>query len=279
MKAHDKLQTLVEEAVSFGKQWSPRNSLRKTEGGERDYPQKLLDLVIFHQLHVVLSAEHALRGYRALKEDFVDWNEVRVSSIREIQEALGLCPNSLELSVFIKDLLELLHRERQDVSLEFLAEKSLGEIRQYLKRFRTLDTSTAEFLIRTRREHPVLPLSHSMEVVLNRLGILGKGDSRPKNEKTLHESLDPSQSLLLHHYLLNHAVEVCPPDENEIDCPSCNLRHMCAFYARSGKKPRRIQEKDARPAARHSKDRSAKAPRTSKPRDIAKHKPLRKISR
>ncbi len=291
MKAADKLQLLAQQAASFGKHWASGKTFPGPEGDSTGYPRAFLDLIVFHKLHTALPAQQALRGFNELKEGFVDWNEVRVSAVREIQEALGLCPGSLELAVFVKDLLELIHREKQDVSLEFLAEKNLGEIRQYLKRFRGLDPSTTELLLRVRKEHPVVPLNHAMELVLTRLGILRKGETRSKNEKSLHELVDPARHLLLHHYLLNHAVEVCPPDENALECPTCGIRQMCAFYARNGKKPPRSKEKAERPTvlakqgaskppgAKPTKPRAGKSAPQIKPHTGAARKPLKKVAR
>src|SRR5438105_13123061 len=40
------------------------------------------------------SRELADRGFRNLQERFFDWNEVRVSSVREVEEALDDMPNA-----------------------------------------------------------------------------------------------------------------------------------------------------------------------------------------
>ena len=82
MKAPEKVRALTQVAAQFGRHWSPQEGLDPVEwkGG---YPAAILDLIIFHKLHLSLSASSALRGYKALKDRFVDWNEVRISSVRE----------------------------------------------------------------------------------------------------------------------------------------------------------------------------------------------------
>ncbi len=239
MKAPEKLHAVARHALAFGRRWIPKKQLDSPSGSNGAYPSDIVDVIVFHKLHLGLPAGMALRGYRALKEDFVDWNEVRISSVREIQEALSLSPGSLELAVFIKDLLELIHRERQDVSLEFLSEKNLGDIRRYLKQLKGMDNSTVELILRLRKEHPVFPLNSAVETVLSRLGVLRGAGRRSQSEKMLHEMVDPSKALVLHHFLLDHSRSVCPPDESMVDCPRCGIRHMCAFFARTSNKHRR----------------------------------------
>ena len=230
MKAQEKLITIERKALLLGKRLSP---------SIRDYPTDILDLIIFHKLHLAMPLESAIRSFRNLKAQFVDWNEVRVSTLREIQEEIGKTPDSLSLAVFIKDLLEFVHHEHQNLSLEFLAEQNLGEIRRYLKQVRGLDNSTVNLILRVRKEHPVLPLNRATETVVDRLGILRKSEKRDRKERVLHELVNPEKALFLHHFLLNHSQEYCPPDEASVDCARCCVRHVCAFYEGAGAKARR----------------------------------------
>ena len=265
MRASEKVLALTQHALAFGRRWSPRKALSSQVGEGVDYPRDIADLIVFHKLHSSLPAEMALKGYLALKDVFVDWNEVRISSVREIQEALKFCPGSLELAVFLKDTFELLHRERQDVSLEFLSEQNLGEIRQFLKRLRGLDASTIEVLLKVRKDYPVFPISPAIEAVLVRLGIARKADGRAKSERLLHEAVDPARALLLHHFLLDHSLTTCPPNEELVDCPHCGIRQMCAFFQRNGRRhPRRSTTERARAARRQSRPSRTSARKAAK---------------
>lgn len=200
------------------------------------YPVTFVDLIIFHTLHLSLPAAEATRSYARLREEFVDWNEVRISSLKEIQEVLEGNGLSLDLAVFIKDFLEFVHRQNQDVSLEFLALQNLTEIRKYLKPVRGINASTVDLLLHLRKEHPVFPLSERTEEVLDRLGLTRKQDTRDRREKLLHESMDSREVVPLHHFLLQHALTTCTEDPAQVACSRCELRTCCAFYARAGSK-------------------------------------------
>ena len=193
VNAAEKVNVMAQKAAHFGRRWSPAR-----EG----YPTEVLDLIIFHKLHLSMGADDALQSFRQLKEKFVDWNEVRISTVREIQEELA-SSSTLELAVFIKDLLEFIHRERQFVSLEFLAEKNLGEIRKYLKQVKGIDSSTVDLILRVRKAHPVFPLNQTLETLLSKIGIFRRGETRDRKEKLLHDMVEPEKALVLHHYLLD----------------------------------------------------------------------------
>ena len=81
------------------------------------YPDSVVETIIFHKLHHSMSAEKALKSFARLTAEFVDWNEIRVSTIQEIREQLLDEGNSLETAVFIKDFLEFVHRERLCIDL------------------------------------------------------------------------------------------------------------------------------------------------------------------
>lgn len=247
MKTQDKIEAVARKALSFSRRWLPPAG---------SYPTTVLDLIIFHKLHLALPAADAARSFRQLKDAFVDWNEVRISSVREIQGELA-GEGTLDVAVFIKDLLEIVHRERQDVSLEFIIEQNLGEIRRYLKQVKGMDSATIDLILRVRKEHPLVPLNQAMEAVLARLGVLRATDTRDRKGKILHEALG-EDSLPFHHFLLEHSRSTCPPDESRLDCPRCVLRDLCDFYARTVRKLAKRSARSRRPEGRRAPLRAVK---------------------
>ncbi len=227
MKAQDKIRALTNFVET---------SSRPLNAAYRNYPKEILELVLFHKMHFYMSEEEALQRFRRLKTAFVDWNEVRISSVKEIQEVFEGIPDSLDLSIFVKDLLEQLHRQNQVMSLEFLAEKNLGDIRRYLRGIKGVDPATIDLILRLRKEHPVLPVSASMERTFLRLGVVRPGDNREQKEKYLHNLIDQEQALPFHHFFLEHSREICPPDEEKIQCASCGIRRSCNYYQRRQKR-------------------------------------------
>jgi endonuclease III len=255
VRVAERIQTLLHQAQLFGRRWGL---------GPNSYPTGILDIIVFHKLHLLLPAEVALRSYHQLKERFVDWNEVRISSVREIQDELAASSGTLEFAVFIKDLLEQVQRERQDVSLEFLAEENLGEIRRYLKQIKGMDSATVDLVLRVRKAHPVLPLNHSLEVLLSRVGVFRDGETRDRKEKALHDFVEPEKAFQFHHFLVEVARETCLLDPEELDCPRCSLRANCDFYAKLARRAKKNSPKKSRPE-RGTVARAASAARRQAP--------------
>ena len=202
----------------------------------KNYPTDILDILIYHRLHFHMDPGLALKSYRQLRGEFVDPNEVRISPIREIQVQVSKGENSLELSVFIKDLLEFVHNDKHQVSLEALVEENLTEIRRYLKQVRGMGSASIELVLLLRKEHPVVPLTSAMERMFLHLGLVGERDSRDKKQKALFELVGPEMALAFHHLALNHCRSENHIEEASYDSPRCGLRQLANEY---GKKTRR----------------------------------------
>jgi endonuclease III len=260
--------------------------------GAAAFPRELLDLIILHKLHLLLGPVEAWESFSALKAEFVDWNEVRVSPISEIQEHLrpasshpSLTGSVLELSVFIKDLLEFVHQERHSLNLENLADENLTEIRRYLKQIRGMDPATIELVLFLRKDHPAVPLNQAMALTLLRIGILRPGETHDRRAKRLFKHLEPAMVLPFHLYVANLSRETCPPDEKKVACPSCEIKQVCAFFKRRRRLGRQVSSGPrlvgaspaGRKAVRAAKQTSASRRAAPRGRPATEHSPRRVV--
>src|SRR5271170_3733608 len=70
-------------------------SLKKRGHGDADpEPRPVLEQLIYAILREGSTRDLADQAFRLLRERFFDWNEIRVSSVREIEEALCCLPNA-----------------------------------------------------------------------------------------------------------------------------------------------------------------------------------------
>src|ERR1043166_3469387 len=72
------------------------SSLKKSAPPADSQQRPVLDQFIYGLCREWVSREQADQAFRNLKECFFDWNEVRVSSVRELEEALADLPNASE---------------------------------------------------------------------------------------------------------------------------------------------------------------------------------------
>ncbi len=240
--------------------------IKKTEQDEKArgvsiaaYPETVVETIVFHRLHLNMPASKALKSYHQLKSEFVDWNEVRVSTVQEIREQLPSGADSLEIAVFIKDFLEFVHRERQRVCLEFFAEENLTDTRRFLKQIRNIDTATIDLILLRRKEHPVFPLNPGIDQLLSAAGIVGSADTRDRKAKGLYDMLESERVLPFHHFLLDLSRALNAFEETDLKNAKTALRNSFATYVK--KLPRRAASSKTKKASGATESKGGGAPK------------------
>jgi endonuclease-3 len=115
--------------------------------------------------------ESALRVFQILKEEFFDWNEVRVSTIRDLADvAMGL-PDPRAAAQRIKQSLQYIFESSYSFDLESLRKLPLG---QAVEKLRKIDGATP-FMVGYVVQHALgghtIPLDAASLRVLNILGL------------------------------------------------------------------------------------------------------------
>src|SRR5262249_24329499 len=82
-----------------------------------------------------VTKELADQAYRNLQERFFDWNEVRVSSTRELAEVLAFLPDAETRAQRVVDLLQEVFETTFSFDLEWLHKKGLNQAAKQLSRF------------------------------------------------------------------------------------------------------------------------------------------------
>jgi endonuclease-3 len=79
--------------------------------------------------------EPAEKAYATLSTGFFDWNEVRVTTIKELTEALPMLPRADQAAERIKKSLQSVFEATYSFELESLRKKNLGEAQQKLAKY------------------------------------------------------------------------------------------------------------------------------------------------
>ncbi len=202
--------------------------LKETHGSLDDLEcRDALDLLLFSHLLMILPLAESLRAFRQFKTQFVDWNEVRISTAKEVQDILRESEESLESAILIKEFLNRLFTEHHHLGLEFLKEKSISEIRSFFKKPPGINESTVNLLLEHLKEYPVVPLESWMHPCLERLGWASPTTTPLQRQKDLFEQASRERVLALYAYLAEHARAVCVTDPTQMDCPHCVLKRGC----------------------------------------------------
>ncbi len=217
-----------------------------------------LEVVLFGILIERLTIEqanHAMREYRA---NFVDWNEVRISSPEELQDAVKDAEDPLEVATAVKAFLNRLFYEQHHVGLGFLDERNTTEIKSFFKKSATLTEATSIFLLERIREYPALPVSALTMPFIERMG-WAQPDSTPlKKQKEAFAFFERDQMLPAFVYLMHHARSVCTPEPDSMQCPTCSIKALCPFPKKVAAKKKTAAKKTTKVAAKATKKKAAK---------------------
>jgi endonuclease-3 len=151
---------------------------------KRYEPPELSDRPVLEQFLYAICREGASRedadqAYRNLQESFFDWNEVRVSSPREIEEALDGLPSSEEKATRLVAFLQEVFETTFSFDLESLHKKGLKQAAKQLSRYQAASDYTVAWVVQHSLGGHAIPLDGPCARLLRHLGLL-----EPQEEST-----------------------------------------------------------------------------------------------
>ena len=260
-------------------------SLLEKSGGRT--PRLQSDLAM-DQLIALVFARHgtprqATKSVQALRAEFVDWNEVRISYVREIikpLEAEGL-PEPKERARELIALLERFYRDQNAVNLDFLdvEDLDLEKAFAYMKDLPGVgDAAAAGTVIVHAPEEKAIATPEVLRVP-GRIGLAGKAATPARIRKVLEEGLTGNDRLRGHYLFARLAADVCL-SRNPL-CEECPLASTCDYGAAQLKsRPKTAKKAAEKPAAKKpaAKKKVAKKKVAKKPaaKKAAKKAPAKK---
>jgi len=194
---------------------------------ERSTPKlTILEAVVLGICHEDGTREQALQALSRFKDNFFDWNEVRVSSLEEIQGSLGSLPNLEERAYRLRRFLRQLFEKTYGFTLEALAKKPLKESMKLLQEYEAL---TSDYVLATVVQNALgghaIPIDASLRRVLDRLGMVETDSDLPTLRGVLERAVPKNRAAEFLELLEELANDTCV--DGEPDCPNCELRQIC----------------------------------------------------
>ena len=173
------------------------------------------------------TREEADRAFNNLRERFFDWNEVRVSSQRELGEAFDDVPDGDVRGQRVVNFLQEVFETTYSFDLEGLHKKGLKQAAKQLQRYQAAnDFAVAWVILHSLGGHAV-PLDTQVLRVLRRLGLIDDDCADPETLRaSLEHHIPKAKGGLFYELISALAGEVC--HEDEPNCPSCPLANHCA---------------------------------------------------
>lgn len=201
-------------------------ALKKRYDPAEPEPRPVLEQFIYALCREGATREQADLAYRNLHERFFDWNEVRVSSPREVEEAMGDLPKADARAQRLIGLLQEVFETTFSFDLESLHKKGVKQAAKQLSRYQSAtDYAVAWILQQTLGGHAI-PLDGPTLRVLRRLGLIEGEAEDPEALRASLEHLIPKARGQLFVELVNAlAHDLCL--EEEPLCSGCPLAEEC----------------------------------------------------
>lgn len=198
------------------------------EAGPSPEPEPLpvLEQLLYAVCREGTTRDRADQAFKNLRERFFDWNEIRVSSVREVEEALSPVPCAEARAQRIIGILQQVFEETYSFDLEVLHKKGLKNAARQLARYQSAtDYSVAWVVQQTLGGHAV-PVDTHMLRVLRRLGLVdADGQDMESLRASLEHLVPKAKGSAFVDVLSMVAEETC--HDRDPQCDACPLHAEC----------------------------------------------------
>ena len=219
MATQSKAQFLNDVHTHLKKRYKPKPE----RGGGR---LTVLEAVIYGICHENTTREQANQALSRFKDGFFDWNEVRVSSLEEIQGALAGLSDTEGRAQRIRRFLRQLFERTYGFTLEALTKKPLKDALKSLEEYEVLASDyVAATVIQQSLGGHAIPVDADTHRVLVRLGIAAPDTDIPTLRAMLERAVPKNRGVEFLDLIEELAHDTCVAGEP--DCPRCELRKIC----------------------------------------------------
>jgi len=211
-----------------------------------DVPEPTQRSVLEHLLYAVVregtTREKADRAFQNLKTRFVDWNEIRVSTVQELCDTMGPLPDVATRAQRLIGLLQEWFELTYSFDMEEVAKKGLKEGAKKISRLNDANDYSVAWVMQHGLAGHAIPLDGPTIRVLRRLGVLdGESESLESLRGTIEHFVPKAKGPALVELLSRHADDLCVEDNPK--CGKCPLLEDCPtgqeLRAQEGSKPRK----------------------------------------
>ena len=204
---------------------SAARKLNRASEAEQD-SRPVLQQFIYGLCREDATAEQADGAYRTLCERFFDWNEVRVSSTRELEEVFAGMSNpegrAQRLIAFLQEVFETTF----SFDLDGLQKKGLKQAAKQLSRYQAANDYVSAWVVQRSLGGHAIPLDAPTLRCARRLGLLestdeGREAARASLEHLIPKAKGPQFTDLISTVAGEHCWEDDP------NCSGCPLSQEC----------------------------------------------------
>jgi endonuclease III len=186
----------------------------------------ILESVVYGICHEGTTREQANQALSRFKDGFFNWNEVRVSTIDEIQSALAGFPEPEARAQQIRRFLRQLFDKTYGFTLDALTKKP---IKESLKALSDYDVFASDYIQATVTQQALgghaIPVDEPSRRALIRLGIIDSDAELATIRSLLERAIPKNRGAEFVDLFEDLAHDTCIVPEP--DCPRCELKKLC----------------------------------------------------
>lgn len=146
--------------------------------------------------------EAAERAFQTLKSDYFDWNEVRVSTVRELAEALKPLNDPAEAATRVKRILQSVFETHYSFDVEQLKKQNIGAAVKHLEKFNGSTPFTVAFVTQHALGGHAIPVNAGLMESMRVVGVVSDAEAAkgvvPGLERTVPKSKGSEVGSQLH---------------------------------------------------------------------------------
>ncbi len=163
LKTHDR-QTIVQNLMTAMK--------KRYKSAVPKHSHSLLETLIYAAILEDAPEDEASAAYDQLMKSFHDLNEIRVSTISEIEEALSPLPNAGWPALRIREILQHTFEKFYRFDLEELKRKPVEQVEKHISKFKHTTPFMRLYLIQNSLGTHAIPLDDKSRDLLAFLGVI-----------------------------------------------------------------------------------------------------------
>lgn len=238
---------------------------RKYGGSVPKDERNVLETMIFACCLEDASHEEAEAAYRNLLASFHDWNEIRVSSISEVERSLDRLDDAAWRAFRARDILQYVFEEYYIFDFESLRRKTLDAAEKQLAKIRGLTPFVRLYTLQHALGAHVIPVDDTLCRVLAWVGMIEPGTSPDQAAEDLKSSVRKSDVPLLCHLLRQLGTD--PDFKASLKITKSMLTNGAVD---PGDTTERLEELLKSPRSKTSRKRKKPAARTSQSRNATR---------
>jgi len=191
-------------------------------------PDDLLGTLVRTILSQNTTRQNTDRAFERLLDRYAaDWDQIRRAPTHEITDTVEVAGLAGQKGPRIQGILQHLHEERGECSLEFLRSWKVDRARDYLLDFKGVGPKTAAFTLMNAANMPLFPMDTHIFRICQRLGWVDDSVSSDSAHQKMRAAIPDDQHYPAHIVMVRHGREVC--HARNPDCSSCPLLEVCRF--------------------------------------------------